>query len=175
MRHVVTAMVFGLTGFPGTLKAATEYELKAVYLLNFAKTVELTATGGNGAGAPLVIGVLGSDPFGSTLTRVCRGETAGGRPMTVRRSTNASSLGDCHIVFVGKSEASRASSVVSRLSRNPILLIGDFSPFAAKGGHLNFVMKSGSVRFEFNAQAAKRSGLRIPSRIQRSGIPVSAR
>ncbi len=176
-RHHVLSVVLALclAGAPEAARAATEYELKAIYLLNFAKSFDWPETAFPKATTPLVVGVLGNDPFGNTLTRVCRGETAGGHALQVRTAKTPAELYDCHIVFVSKSEASRTNSIVSNFSGRPILLIGDFSPFASKGGHLNFILKSGSVRYEFNAHAAQRNGLRIPSRIQRSGIPVSGR
>lgn len=170
---VVIALAAFAAGSQQQAEAATEYEIKALFLLSLAKSLSWPSNSFPNSGSPVVIGILGSDPFGSTLARVLSGETAGGRPIAISRSSNPAALSHCHIVFVSSSEASRSSAIVSALSGRSILLIGDFSPFAAKGGHLNFIMKSGSVGCEYNAPSAKRSGLRIPSKIQRSGTSVS--
>ncbi len=169
------ALVLGLSlaAIPARVDAATEYEIKAVYLLNLAKGISWPTSAFSDPRSPLIIGVLGSDPFGATLTRVCSGETAGGRPLKVNHSRSASGLAGCHLVFVSKSEASRTASIIASLSGRPILLVGDFSPFASRGGHLNFILTGGSVRYEINASAARATGLKIPSKIQRSGISVS--
>src|SRR5216117_3696610 len=46
-----------------------EYQVKAVWLLNFARFVEWPATAFTRAHGPLVVGVLGKDPFGKDLEK----------------------------------------------------------------------------------------------------------
>src|SRR5690242_6746479 len=65
--------------------AAPEYQVKAVFLFNFAQFVEWPAGSFQAADAPFVIGVLGQDPFGAQLDAVARGETVGQRPLAIRR------------------------------------------------------------------------------------------
>lgn len=48
-----------------------EYQVKAVFLFNFAQFVTWPS---QPADAPLVIGILGDDPFGSYLDETVRGE-----------------------------------------------------------------------------------------------------
>ena len=63
---------------------ASEYQVKAVFLFNFAQFVDWPASAFPDATAPLVIGVLGDDPFGPYLDETVRGETVRGRPLETR-------------------------------------------------------------------------------------------
>ncbi len=172
---LATLLALCLLGPSQEAKAATEYEIKAVYLLMFAKSIGWTEAMFADAQAPLVVGVLGNDPFGTVLNNAFRGETVGRskRPLVVIRARNAAALPQCHIVFVSKSEERQALNIVARFRGKPTLVIGDFSPFSAKGGHLNFILSGGAVKYEFNASAIQKNGLKLPSKIQRSGTPVS--
>src|SRR5580692_3792840 len=84
---LITAMA--LTLRPITLAAQTsiskEYQIKAVFLFNFAQFVQWPETNFSGADAPFCIGVLGDDPFDAFLDETVRGETVKGHPLVVRR------------------------------------------------------------------------------------------
>ncbi len=67
-----------------------EYQLKAVFLFNFAQFVEWPASAFPNAETPLVIGILGEDPFGAYLDETVRGETVNDRPLVVRPVSAAS-------------------------------------------------------------------------------------
>jgi hypothetical protein len=58
-----------------------EYQLKAVFLFNFAQFVEWPASAFPSPETPLVIGVLGEDPFGPYLDETVRGEKVNDRPL----------------------------------------------------------------------------------------------
>src|SRR5262249_5348333 len=70
----------------GRAQGVSEYGLKAVFLFNFTQFIEWPSGAFASADAPLCIGVLGEDPFGSTLDEAVRGESSRGRPLTVRRA-----------------------------------------------------------------------------------------
>src|SRR6266700_7057796 len=70
---------------PATVSAQTvisdENQIKAVFLFNFAQFVEWPARAFPGKEAPLVIGILGEDPFGNYLDELVSGEKIGERPL----------------------------------------------------------------------------------------------
>ncbi len=68
----------------GAAAPVSEFQLKAVFLFNFAQFVEWPAAALPRAGAPFVIGVLGKDPFGPILDEVVQGETVNGHPLRHR-------------------------------------------------------------------------------------------
>src|SRR5438552_4760843 len=61
-----------------------EYDIKAAYLFNFAKFVEWPPRAFSSPNAPLVVGILGSDPFAGRLDRIVQGEVVHGHKLIVR-------------------------------------------------------------------------------------------
>jgi len=54
----------------GDASDSSEYLIKAGFIYNFAKFVEWPSTSFPQSDAPIVIGILGTDPFGSVLDRI---------------------------------------------------------------------------------------------------------
>src|SRR5688572_2456800 len=75
----------GRAGAPAQPAPAKEYQVKAVFLYNFAQFVEWPTTAFPTAETPLVIGVLGDDPFGGYLDETVRGEKANNRALAIER------------------------------------------------------------------------------------------
>jgi YfiR/HmsC-like len=149
-----------------------EYDVKAVFLFNFSQFVDWPAPAFEDARAPLVIGVLGNDPFGSALEVIVRGQTANGRPIVVQRYTRVEEIGACHILFIGDSEQSRLPQVLAALAGRHILTVGDFDDFAGSGGVIRFVNVGNRIRLHINLQAAKAANLSISSKLLRPSYIV---
>src|SRR5689334_20832986 len=109
---------------PLAAQPSKEYDLKAVFLLNFASFVEWPAGAQPAPGEPFVIGVLGDNPFGQSLVDVTAGEKVNGAPLQVIHSRKLEELRDCQIIFVSNSEAARWSSITARLRSHPVLMVG---------------------------------------------------
>jgi hypothetical protein len=151
----------------------TEYKVKAVFLFNFAQFVDWPPTAFTNRQAPLVIGVLGEDPFGAYLDDVVRGEQVEGRRIVVCRYRTVAEIDACHILFVSKSEAPRLSGVLDALKLRPVLTVSDLDRFAERGGIVRFVTEQGKIRLGVNADAAKRARLIISSKILRAATLVA--
>src|SRR6185369_4831166 len=112
------ALVLALALARGTEAAsapAMEYQVKAVFLYNFTQFVDWPADAFDKPDAPLVIGILGEDPFEKFLDDVVRGEKAGGHPIVIKRFRDIDSARDCHLLFVGGAEPRRLDTVMSVL------------------------------------------------------------
>src|SRR2546423_1625449 len=79
------ALLLIASGLLGAAAPVSEYQLKAVFLFNFAQFVEWPPAALPRENAPFVIGVLGKDPFGAELDEVVRGETVNRHPLAVVR------------------------------------------------------------------------------------------
>src|SRR5262245_36573345 len=90
---------------PAETTPPPEYQLKAVFLFNFAQFVEWPSAAFPEAQTPLVIGILGEDPFGAYLDETVRGETVNNRSLIVRRYRRVEEIETCHILFISRSEA----------------------------------------------------------------------
>lgn len=158
-----------LGGGPGSSAqeglVASEHEIKAAFLYNFAKFVDWPASAHSSENSAIRVGILGIDPFGDTLDRPLKGRTVQGRPFAIQRSRNLEELKSCHILFVSTSEKDRMKGILAGLQGLPILMVGEVEGFARKGGTINFFLQEKQVRFEINPDAAARAGLKISSKL----------
>jgi hypothetical protein len=147
---------------------SSEYLIKAGFIYNFAKLVEWPTTAFAQPDSPIVIGILGDDPFGSTLDRIVADKKINGRGFAVKRLKWTRELKDlraCNILFVSSSEREHLDSVVEAVKWLPVLTIGDTPGFARRGGIMNFTLEDNKIRFEVNVEAAKHADLTISSRL----------
>jgi YfiR/HmsC-like len=152
------------SGFAGE-SPASEYQVKAIFLLNFAKYVEWPATAFTNDATPITIGVLGIDPFGDNLQNAVKGKTINGRTFVVKHLAADSDLSGCQILFISGSEAARMGEILEKAGALPLLTVSESEEFAKSNGIIQFVLKDGKVRLEIDLTSAKRSGLTISSKL----------
>jgi hypothetical protein len=148
-------------------KSSQEYALKAVFLYNFAQFVEWPNSTFDAATAPIVIGILGDDPFGSYLDETLLGETVNGHPLIVQRFQEIAEVQSCHILFISKSESDRLNSIITTLKGRSILTVCDTRGFARQGVMIRFVKRDNKVRLRINTEAVKAGNLAISSKLLR--------
>jgi hypothetical protein len=172
LRSLITrAMLALLASFAWPARAfaapTREYQVKAVFLFNFAQFVEWPPGTFADATAPIVIGVLGSDPFGNLLEEAVRGETAQGRHIVVKRSAHPKELEECHILFISAKESGRLRGILAELKGKHILTVGESEGFATSGGIIRFMVDRGKIRLRINVEAARDSQLKLSSKLLR--------
>ncbi len=161
-----------LAVFPGNVSAqppSREYQIKAVFLFNFLQFVEWPDSAFPNKTAPIRIGLLGNDQFGSAVEEAVRGETIRDRPLTVTRSRRVEDLTDCHLIFISESEEHRLDWILSQLYPRPVLTVSDLEGFARRGGVIAFYPEGKKVRFEINVNTAQRLGLKMSSQLLNLG------
>jgi len=144
---------------------SSEYLIKAGFIYNFANLVQWPANAFSQPDSPIVIGILGEDPFGTILDRVLAGKRVNGRAFLVKRLKSVLDLKECHIVFVSSSELTHLAEAIHSVKGMPILTIGEIPGFARRGGVINLVLEDNKVHFEVNVEAAKEADLTISSRL----------
>jgi hypothetical protein len=144
---------------------ADEYRIKAAFLYNFAKFIEWPVQAFKSPSDPIVIGVLGKNPFGDALADAVSGKTLGGRAFQVREVTDAQQAAACQIVFVSSSERKRLGPLFSRIGNASVLTVGETDNFASEGGIINFKIDAGIVRLQINVEAARKQQLRISAKL----------
>src|SRR6185436_524028 len=132
-------LLISTTGLSAQTTPSREYQVKAVFLFNFAQFVEWPPPAFADAQAPLVIGVLGEDPFGAYLDETVRGEKVNNRPLTVQRYRRVEEIKACHVLFISQSEVDRLKEIIATLKGRNILTVGDTDGFALYGGMIRFV------------------------------------
>lgn len=153
---------------PGDSTAAEslEYEVKAAMLANFAKFVEWPAQEFADPRTPLVIGVVGKDPFGALLDETVREKTVGGHPIIVKRFDALPDAKEpVHILFLPRSERRLAPQLIALFAARPVLTVSDAAGFPDSGGIIGLGIEDQRVRFRVNLGASNRAGLKISSRL----------
>ncbi|MGN6554477.1 MAG: YfiR family protein [Verrucomicrobiota bacterium] len=147
-------------------QASREYALKAVFLLNFTRFVEWPASAFPQTNSPIVIGVLGSDPFGRALDDVVKGEVVEGHPVIVERYQSMAELKPCQILFISMSEQSRWPEIRDALKGQPVLTVSEMENFAPVGGMIRLYKSSqNKIRLRINLDAVKAEHLKISSKL----------
>jgi hypothetical protein len=150
-----------------------EREVKAVFLFNFAQFVDWPATAFSSPDAPVVIGILGNDPFGRLLDDVVEGEVVKGRPLVVTRFRRVEDIKICHVLFISPSETEMYAHILAALEAQPTLTVGETEDFTAKG-MVRFLTEKNRVRLEVNVEKTKAAGLTVSSNLLRAARIVSA-
>jgi hypothetical protein len=154
-----------LAAAPAALHAqrVEEYRLKAAVIYNLAKFVDWPDEAFSDPAAPLVVCVLGNDPFGAALDETLKGHMIGRHAAVARRIGDVSP--GCHVLFVATSEAKRLPAIVERLHDASVLTVGEMAAFTDQGGMIGLTTESEHVRFEVNLPAAERAHLKISARV----------
>jgi uncharacterized protein DUF4154 len=178
---VVTRLLLALgtltvTGMLYAQPAPTaEYRIKAAFLFNFVHFVEWPPGAFTSGDAPLVICIVGSDPFGNVLDQTIEGESIDNRRLVVRRSQRPEDLQTCHLLFLSRSEMGRLNEVFEALgSSRPVLTVSDIDGFVRRGGTIGFFLSRNRVRFEISLKNAQRRGLKLSSQLLSLGRVLDA-
>ncbi|HTP43671.1 MAG TPA: YfiR family protein [Candidatus Acidoferrum sp.] len=146
-------------------RPATEYQVKAAFLFNFAKFVEWPLGTFTGPTQTFDICVYGPDPFGPVLEKELLGKSVGDRRVALGRAMRVEDLAGCRVIFVGAWGREPVGELFRRLKDHAILLVGEADGFAAAGGTIQFTIEDNRVRFVINPDAADRAGLKISSKL----------
>jgi hypothetical protein len=147
---------------------SSEYLIKAGFIYNFAKFVEWPSATFSQPDSPIVIGVVGTDPFGNVLDHIVEDKKIGPRGFVVKRykgGKDLKDLKDCKILFVSASEKAHIDEILQSVKGLPILTVGETAGFAERGGVIRFTLEDNRVRFEVNVDAAHQAELNISSRL----------
>lgn len=171
---LLAALAGAGTTLPQAAAPAPEYQVKAAFLFNFARFVEWPEDAFAGPGSPLVLGVLGADPFGPELDETLRGKTVHGRGLEIRRFARPADVGRCHLLFVGRGELARLRRSLEPLADRGVLIVGDEDGPRVAGVMIRLTREQDRIRFEVDLAAVERARLKISSKLLRVGKVVTA-
>ncbi|HYL20577.1 MAG TPA: YfiR family protein [Gemmatimonadales bacterium] len=155
------------SGLAAQAARPSEYQVKAVFLFNFAQFVDWPPEAIADSQAPFVIGILGGDPFGDLLDATVRGEHRGRQSFVVRRYQRIEDVKTCDILFISRPDADRLQGVLTDLKDRPILTVSDADGFAEHGGMIGFVTDRNRIRVKINLAVAQSAHLTISSKLLR--------
>jgi len=140
-----------------------EYQVKAAFLLNFAKFTEWPSSAFRSADAPLSICILGDDPFDGVLDQMIRGEAINGRKLAVLQIKRQPRPQTCQVLFMGKTQKDIRRTLADLGSG--VLTVGEEESFLREGGMITFVIENRRTRFDVNPTAADSAGLKLSSKL----------
>ena len=165
----ILALVSALLMYIGSGRAQdvarSEYHLKAAFLFNFAKFIEWPPQAYANTDSPLVIGVLGDNPFGTALEETIRNKVIDGRTVVVKPIPSLSAATNCQILFISTSEKHRLKEILDSLRGSSVLTVGETDHFTEAGGMINFVLEGNKIRFQINDQTARGAKLKVSSKL----------
>lgn len=148
-------------------KEEVEYRLKAVYLLNFLQFVDWPDSTFKDENAPIVLGILGRDPFGMILDETLAQEKVGGRPILIKRFRALEGVDECNALFIGSSEGIDLEDILQRLGESSVLTVSDIEGFENAGGGIGFYIEKNRVRFSINIRTMRFANLKVSSKLLR--------
>lgn len=161
---VPLGLLLSLTPPLPALGQVPEYQLKAEFLERFSQFVEWPEGPSSSDSAPFVIGLYGGNPFGSYLAGR---RTSQGHPIQIHEISDPAAAAACHIVFVTGAARRNLARFLAQVESKPVLTVADTEGFAQKGVIINFYSAENRVAFEVNDAAARKSGLKISSKLLR--------
>ena len=167
----ISAMILSGLGINAVADAASpraarysEYLVKAAFLYNFARFTEWPSGTYADPSAPLMVCVLGKDPFGRMLDSLA-GKRINGRPVAVSRLVGVEKAWQCQVLFIGESQERQRAGIVGRLAGRPVLTVCNAPKCARFGGMISLKVVSEKIRFVIDVDSAKSAGLKFSSKL----------
>jgi hypothetical protein len=155
-------------------KAAKEYELKAALIYKFANYVTWPKDSFQDEKAPLVVGVLGKDPFDGKLDEVLKDKKVDTHPIVVKHLAKLDDTLKIHILFVAATENGSLDRIIEIHKGSPTLIVGDSLEFAERGGCIGlFINEEKKLRLAINSKVAKAATFKISSDLMKVAQLVS--
>ena len=167
LKILIIQFTFLLGGrlMPLLAQGTPEFKVKAVFLYNFTQFVDWPPGTFATSQSPLIIGILGTDPFGPYLQETVAGEKINGHPLIIIHYKAIEEVSGCHILFINT--GNKRDKVMGGLRGRSILTVSDATDFTKLGGMIRFFTKDNKMKLEINLEAAKASNLAISSKLLR--------
>lgn len=166
------AAAFGLIASPACAgDASIAAAVKATYLVKFPHYVAWPVVAGSSPAAPLVLCIVGRDPFGTAIDQAARGDRVDLHPIVVRRMAMIARGSGCHIAFIAGGVAEKALPVIEGDS---VLTVTDADETRVRG-IIQFESRAGHIGFHLDDVAAQRGRLTISSRLLSIALSVRSR
>ena len=139
-----------------------EYQVKAVFIINFAKYVDWTS---NENESDFKIGIVGQSPIKAELEKIAEYKKVSARTMQVVQ-LDPEKLVPCNIVFVAEPESRRVQQLARDFTGKGVLLVSEDNKSASHAAGINLIKNDNKIKFEINQTSIKQAGLRLSSQLQ---------
>ena len=127
-----------------------------------------------GPKTPLILGVLGQNPFGAYVQAFAT-NMVNGRPIVVKNINAVEEVKGCHLLFVSSSEDNNLARIQEALQNSNVLTMGETDEFIRHGGLIKVLALTPGAKyfFELNKKALERSPLKIDPNLLEFGKPAA--
>jgi len=162
---VASALIFIVPQVWSQSEPLNDYQVKAAYLYTFTKFVEWPPEVSSDSNAPVVLGIVGKDPFGKSLTDLIAGKSVNGKKVVAKQFKEGQDLRNCQVLFVSTSEKNRLTQILGELNGSSVLTVSEIEGFAQSGGMIALVLENNKVKLEINLEAAARAHLKMSAKM----------
>lgn len=151
-----------------------EFHIKAGFIYKFLFFTEWPADAFASDKAPIRIGIVGRNPFGTIFKKV-ENSLVDGRRLRVKvlgTDPPLETLKQCHLLFFSSSLENEIESRLQPLKKLPVLTVSDTRNFIHRGGMIHFVTEGDKVSFVINRTAAAQVGIAFRYRLLRLAAEV---
>lgn len=157
-------LVCGLLPAPGSYSAQSEEpQLKAVFVLNFAKLAEWPADSYSD-NKTFSIAILGKAPSAAFIN-VLKDQTVRGARVTVKYVDNVRQAKDSQLLYISDSERQSLAAVLKEIRHISILTVSDMPGFCEAGGMIGLVTVKNRLSFGVNLAAVRKARLAVDSQL----------
>jgi hypothetical protein len=145
----------------GNLEAQEEKYI-SLFLYNFTKHFAWPDEYKSG---DFVIDIIGHESVFLKLKEITAAKKVGEQNIVIRHYTDASVIGKCHILFVGHWHSRFLPQILEMVQNRSTLIVTEKEGLINEGSAINFVIRDGTIQFEFKKSNALRYGLRFDTQI----------
>jgi hypothetical protein len=163
---VLSRIVGGSTAFAAE-DAPLDFQVKAAFLVNFAKYVDWPSATFAETNSPITVAIFGDDNVaGEFENMIAGGRAVAGHPLRLKRINKEDQITpDCQILFIASSERQRAQAILEKIKGTSILTVGENDAFLDQGGIVNLVHRDRKIRLQINLNTARQANLKISTRL----------
>lgn len=170
-----------LLAAPPSTSPPSDYAIVANYLAVFCRYVVWPETvPATPPTSPLRIGVLGPNPFGSTLDQLLAQKTLYGRRMAAAHGETPQQVLSCQVVFITIANDTERATALATLAGKPILTavyLGEKPRAEPTGAVIELVRIGNNIRYQLNATALAAQNLQatpglLENALRRIGDPA---
>jgi hypothetical protein len=161
------ALLLLITHLSVASASQSEYALKAVFLYNFCRFIDWPDSAFASPNDPLVIGIIGDDPFGSLLNEAVEGEKYHNRPIRIDHFRTPGDIKRCHLLFVSHVGAGRLDPILAAVAGKSVVTVSETEDFLNRGGMITLTTEQNRVRLRINPAALQAANLAVSSKLLR--------
>lgn len=151
---------------------ASEYELKAAVLYNFARFVEWNPVK---VDSDMLFCIASEDGVAKQVEKTLVGRKLGSRKVKVQQLSGRADVTQCSLIFVTQSSPKEFRSAASQVSDREILTVSETRESPSGGAIINFYRDNERVRFEIAVASAERAGVKLSSKLMSLGKVVGGK